>query len=116
MKKTWILLGFSLFLFLICPLLTVLFDGMAGMAICLIQFFVVNPLFFIVEGLTCGLSLKQHWWLPPVSVIGYLIFSWVLFDFVETAFVTSAGLYLVAGVLAMFGAHFGKKLQNHHEL
>ena len=112
MKKSLILLGISLFLFLLCPWLAVLFAGMNGMAICFLLFFVINPLFFIVEGLLCGMNLKQNWWLPLGSSLVYLLSSWILFDMGEMAFLIYAGLYLLVGVVAMLGAHFGKKLQN----
>ncbi|MBP3447393.1 MAG: hypothetical protein J6K51_00040 [Clostridia bacterium] len=116
MKKSLIFLGISLCLFLICPWFTVLFAGMNGMAICFLLFFVINPLFFIVEGLLCGMNLKGHWWLPLASAGIYLLSSWVLFDMGETAFLIYAGLYLAVGVLSMLGAHLGKNLNNHTEL
>lgn len=116
MKKTLILLGISLFLFLVCPWLTVLFAGMNGMAICFLLFFVVNPLFFIVEGLLSGMSFKSHWWLPLASAFIYPLSCWILFDMGEIAFLIYAGLYLAVGVLAMLGAHFGKNLHETNEL
>lgn len=116
MKKTFSFVGISLVLFLICPWLTVLFAGMNGMAICLLLFFVVNPLFFLVEGLSCGMNLKSYWWLPLATAILYLVSCWILFDMGELAFVWYAGLYLSVGVLSMLGAHFGKNLQDTKEL
>ena len=116
MKKTLILLGISFVLFLLCPWLTVLFAGMNGMAICLIQFFIVNPLFFVVEGILSGFSLKQNWWLPLVSAAVYLLSSWILFDMGESAFIIYAGLYLAVGAVSMLGAHFGKQFSESKEL
>ena len=116
MKKSLILLGISLFLFLVCPWLTVLFAGMNGMAICLILFFIVNPLFFIVEGILCGFKIKQDWWLPVASAFVYLLSTWLLFAVGEVAFVIYAGLYLAVGAVAMFGTHFGKSISDAREL
>ncbi len=116
MKKALILIGISLFLFLVCPWLTVLFAGMNGMAICLILFFVVNPLFFIIEGILCGFKLNREWWLPVVSAVVYLLSTWLLFEMLEMAFIIYAGLYLAVGAVAMFGTHFGKNISNPREL
>lgn len=116
MKKTLILLGISVILFMICPWLTVLFGGQNGMAICLIQFFVVNPLFFIIEGIFSGFTLKQHWWLPLASAAIYLLSTWILLEMGESAFITYAVLYLLVGAVAMLGGHFGKNLHNTNDL
>ena len=86
------------------------------MAICLIQFFIVNPLFFVIEGILSGFTLKQYWWLPLASAAIYLLSSWLLFDMGESAFAVYAGLYLAVGAVSMLGAHFGKQLSETREL
>ncbi len=109
MKKTLIWILLSLVILFIFPLLNVLFGGMNGMAICFLLFFGVNPLFFIVEGIVCGFSLRKHWWLPLVSTLLYLFSTWILLDMGELAFVLYAIIYLGASAVSMLGAYLGMK-------
>lgn len=110
MKKTITWLVLSVIVFFVLLLLTALYGGSNGLGICFLLFFAVNPLFFIVEGIVCGLTLKQHWWLPLASSVLYLLSAWLFLKMGEMEFVRYAGIYLGAGVLSMLGAHFGKKL------
>ena len=110
MKKTITWLSLSIVVFYLFMLLTILYGGSNGMGICFLLFFLVNPLFFIVEGIVCGLTLKSHWWLPLASSVLYLLSTWLFLEIGEMEFVWYAGIYLGAGVLSMLGAHFGKKL------
>ena len=110
MKKTITFLALSIVLFFGLLGLTVLFGGSDGLGICFLLFFLVNPLFFIVEGIVCGLTVKTHWWLPLASSVLYILSTWVFLDMGEVAFLIYAGMYLGAGVLGLLGACLGKKL------
>lgn len=114
MKKTVLWLGLSIVAFFGLLLLTVLYGGSGGLGICLILFLCVYPLFFITEGIVCGLTLQQHWWLPLASAVIYLLSAWILLDMGETAFLIYTGMYLGVSVMAMLGAYFAKKLQTKH--
>lgn len=109
MKKTAILLIISFVVLFVFPLLTVLYAATNGMMICFLLFFAVNPLFFIVEGIVCGFSLRKHWCLPLISALVYLFSTWILLDMGETAFLLYTGIYLGGSLVSMLGAYFGMK-------
>ena len=101
MKKStkWIIASFViLFIF---PFLLVKFAGPNGMALCFIMFFAVNPIFFVIEGLSCGRKIKKFWFVPLDSALIYLLSMWIIFDFGETAFVMYSGVYLAIGIAGM---------------
>ena len=83
------------------PLLAVLFAGDAGMAVCFILFFAVDPLFALWIGWFAGKAAKRRWFLPPTCAAMFLLGCWALFDMGETAFVLYALVYLVMGLLSM---------------
>ncbi len=101
MKKNvkWII--FSIIVLLGFPFLTAKFAGQNGMALCIIMFFAINPLFFAVEGITFGKRIKKHWFMPLVSAAIYLLSMWVVFDMGETAFILYSGVYLAIGIVVM---------------
>ena len=49
-----------------CPWLAATFAGSAGMAVCLLLFFGVNPIFSAVCGVFAGKDIKRLWPLPIV--------------------------------------------------
>lgn len=72
----------------------------AGMALCMLLFFVVNPAYSIVLGLRCGRDFRHMWYMPLVSSVAFLVGSWVVFDIRETWFIVYAAVYLVVGMVA----------------
>ena len=84
------------------PGLTVaLIKSDAAMAICLLLFFAVNPLYSIMTGVFAGKKLRELWSLPVISAGLFLLGTWMFFDMGETAFVLYAAVYLVLGLVAM---------------
>lgn len=109
MKKlfTWTML--AIILMIICPWLTVEFAGSAGMAICFVLFFAVNPLFSAVGGIFAGSNIKQLWALPIITSGLFLAGTWMFFEMGETAFLMYCGCYLIIGIIAMLISAFMNK-------
>lgn len=84
-----------------CPWLAVEFAGSAGMAVCFLLFFAINPMFSAVCGAFAGKNMKQLWALPLIVAGLYLMGVWMFFEMGETAFVLYCGCYLVIGAFAM---------------
>ena len=103
MKKNIILwLVASAVVMLVFPWLAVTFvKGDAGMAVCFLLFFAVNPLYSVINGAFAGKDVKHLWSLPVISAVLFLIGTWIFFDMGETAFILYAAVYLVIGIMAM---------------
>ena len=103
MKKDFVLwLVVSIVIMLLFPFLAVTFvKGDAGMAVCFILFYAVNPIYCVVIGTFAGKDIKRLWSLPIISSILFLAGTWLLFDMGEIAFIMYAVVYLVLGLLAM---------------
>ena len=103
MKKNFILwLTASAVVILALPWLAVtLVKGDAGMAVCFLLFFALNPLYSVIFGVFAGKDMKHLWSLPIVSAALFLIGTWIFFDMGEMAFILYAVVYLVLGIVAM---------------
>ena len=56
--------------------------------------------------------MKHLWSLPIISVVLFLIGTWVFFDMGETAFILYAVIYLALGIAAMLLSMFiGKNVK-----
>lgn len=111
MKKNIILLlAASVAVMLAFPWLAVTFvKGDAGMAVCFLLFFAVNPLYSVLIGAFAGKDVKHLWSFPIVSAVLFLIGTWIFFDMGETAFILYAAVYLVLGIAAMLISMFIRK-------
>ena len=111
MKKNIILwLVASAVVMLAFPWLAVTFvKGDAGMAVCFLLFFAVNPLYSVIIGAFAGKDVKHLWSLPVISAVLFLIGTWIFFDMGETAFILYAAVYLVIGIMAMLISMFIRK-------
>ena len=103
MKKDFILwLAISAVVILALPWLAVTFvKGDAGMAVCLLLFFAINPIYFVAIGVFAGKDVKHLWSLPVTSAVLFLIGTWIFFDMGEMAFVLYAVVYLALGIVTM---------------
>jgi len=110
MKKNIILwLAASAVVMLAFPWLAVTFvKGDAGMAVCFLLFFAVNPLYSVLIGAFAGKDIRRLWSLPVISSALFLIGTWIFFDMGESAFILYAAVYLVLGIAAML---IKKKMQ-----
>jgi len=87
---------------LVLPWLAVSFvKGDAGMAVCFILFFAVNPIYSVIMGVFSGKNIKSLWGMPVISAILFLLGSWIFFSIGEKAFILYAGVYLILGIVAM---------------
>ena len=111
MKKNIILwLAVSAVVMLAFPWLAVTFvKGDAGMAVCFLLFYAVNPLYSVLIGAFAGKDVKHLWSFPIVSAALFLIGTWIFFDMGETAFILYAVAYLVLGIVAMLISMFIRK-------
>ena len=111
MKKNIILwVAASMAVMLAFPWLAVTFvKGDAGMAVCFLLFFAVNPLYSVIIGAFAGKDVKHLWSLPVISAVLFLIGTWIFFDMGETAFILYAAVYLVIGIMAMLISMFIRK-------
>ncbi len=104
---TWTVL--AILLMIGCPWLSVEFAGSAGMAICFLLFFAVNPIFSAVCGAYAGKNIKQLWPLPIVVAGLFLAGVWLFFEMGERAFLLYCGCYLIIGIVAMLISSFVNK-------
>lgn len=74
----------------------------SGMALCMILFFIINPIYSAILGYGCGKDIRRMWNLPLVSAIAFLAGTWIFFDIHELWFIAYAGIYLAIGYIAMF--------------
>ena len=91
-----------------CPWLAATFAGSAGMAVCLLLFFGVNPIFSAVCGVFAGKDIKRLWPLPIVVAGLFLAGAWLFFAMGETAFLLYCVCYLMIGMIAMLMRSFLK--------
>ena len=96
----WFLI--TAFVMLGLPFLTVTFAKHdAGMAICFLLFFAVDPLYAAIVGVFAGKDAKRAWYQPFLTSAFFLAGTWLCFDEKETAFLSYAAAYLLLGLLAM---------------
>ncbi len=111
MKKILFCAAAAAVVMLALPWLAVRFlRGDAGMAVCFLLFFAVDPLFSLAAGIFAGGDLRRRFFLPLIPPLFFLAGVWLLFDPGEAAFLLYAGAYLVLGAAAMLiAAFFGKR-------
>ena len=112
MKKliTWTIL--AILLMIGCPWFSVEFAGSAGMAICFVLFFAINPMFSAFCGVSAGKDIKRLWSLPIITAVLFLVGVWLFFEMGEPAFLLYCGSYLIIGMIAMsISAFVNKKKQ-----
>ena len=87
---------------LVLPWLAISFvNGDAGMAVCFLLFFAVNPIYSVIVGIFAGKNRKKLWGMPIISAALFLLGSWTFFDMGEKAFIMYTGIYLILGAAAM---------------
>ncbi len=71
------------------------------MALCLMLFFVVNPIFSMIAGIYSGLEIKRMWYIPLVIAVVFLLSAWIVFEMGETDFMIYAGAYCIISTISM---------------
>ena len=108
MKKSFILwLAVSAIIMLVLPWLAVTFvKGDAGMAVCFLLFYAINPIYSVIIGTFAGKNIKRLCSLPFISSILYLLGVLIFFDMGEIAFIMYAVIYFILGIVAMLVSMF----------
>lgn len=105
---TW--LGVTIVVMFALPLAVArLASECSGMALCMMLFFIVNPIYSAILGYRCGKEIKKMWNLPLVSSIAFLAGTWLFFDIREVWFLIYAAAYLAIGWAAMFVSKYLSK-------
>ena len=73
----------------------------SGMALCMLLFLIVNPVYSAVLGYSCGKDIRRMWNLPLVSSVAFLAGTWLFFDIREVWFIIYATVYLIIGWTVM---------------
>jgi len=81
----------------------------AGMALCIILFLVINPIYSIILGIVAGRDIKAFWNFPLISAVAFLAGTWLFFDSHEPWFIVYASVYLCIGVVAMLISNYIKR-------
>jgi hypothetical protein len=108
MKKIIFWIVASVVLMIGFPWLTVLISGDAGMAICLVLFLAVNPIFSGFCGAAAGKDVKKFWMLPVLTAVFFLAGAWIFFEMGEPFFIAYAACYLMIGIITMLTRGFLK--------
>lgn len=97
---TWIVI--TLTVMLILPFTVAEFASeCAGIALCMMLFLVINPIYSIILGFISGRNIRILWNLPLISAVAFLAGAWLFFDIHEPWFIAYAAIYLCLGVIAM---------------
>jgi len=110
MKKLIIWTTLAILLMIGCPWLAVTFAGDAGMAVCFLLFFAVNPAFSALCGVSAGKNIKLLCPLPIMVAALFLAGVWLFFEMSEPAFLLYGGCYLIIGVVAMLISSYIDKI------
>ncbi len=103
MKKNFIFgITLSAIIMLILPWLAVTFvPADAGMAVCLMLFYAVNPIYSVIIGTFAGKDMRRLFALPIISALLFLAGIWIFFGRDESAFIFYGTIYLFLGIVSM---------------
>ena len=102
MKKSLKWTALSVLVMVALPWLAVTFvKSDAGMAVCFLLFFAVDPIFSVIVGAHAGNDAKARWFWPLLPAGFFLVGTWMFFDPGGSAFLLYAFLYLLLSAAAM---------------
>ena len=81
----------------------------AGMAICFILFYAINPLFSVLIGTVAASGENDVLVLPCSSAIMFIFGTWIFFDSREMVFIVYGCVYLAIGYGSMLVAKMIKR-------
>jgi hypothetical protein len=116
MKKDFIFcFSLSLIMMFILPLLLIAFvkHSDAGMAICFLLFFVINPLYALFVGAFAGNHIKVLWSQPILSSLLFFLGVRLALEMDIGTCTLFASVYLALGLLAMGLSWLIRKIKNH---
>lgn len=101
--KNLVCLAISAGLMLLLPWFTVtLVKGDAGLGVCFLLFFAVDPVTAAAVGVFSGRNLRTAWFQPAALAALFLAGTWLVFSMGEPAFLIYGGVYLLLGYAAMW--------------
>ena len=83
------------------PLLAVLFASTSGMAICILSFYIINPIVSVGVGAFAGFDIKNRWYSCLFTGVIFIITAWLLFTTSEPLFILYSFIYIVFSALSM---------------
>lgn len=104
---TWIVITVAV-MFILPFAVARLASECAGMALCMMLFLVINPIYSIILGIVGGRHIKSLWSLPLVCAVAFLAGVWSFFDIHEPWFIAYAVVYLCTGVAVMIMTNYLK--------
>ncbi|MBQ2696842.1 MAG: hypothetical protein IJF61_06025 [Clostridia bacterium] len=110
MKKVIGSIIITLFVLFLPLLLAVHFvPADAGMAVCLLFFYVVYPICSVGSGIYAGRNFKTLWYMPAVFALAFLLSVYLVFDTKDPAFLIYAGTYFLFSTAAMLVTFLTKR-------
>ena len=94
------------------PWFVAAFVDHAGMIVCLLLFFAVNPIFSVACGFSAGKEIRRLWVLPIIVAGLFFVGAQLFFATGEHTFLWYSAGYLIIGIAAMWLSLFMKK-RNH---
>lgn len=95
---------------LLFPLCAVTFiDANAGMLVCFLLFFAVNPIAAVLTGIFSGISPRTRWFLPLTLSVFFIIGAWAFLAAGERAFCIYGVAYLILGYASALITHTMRK-------
>ena len=88
------------------PFLAVLFASTVGMAICILSFYLINPMVSVGVGVFAGFDLKKRWYACLLPGIIFIITVWSLFTINEPLFLYYSAIYTVFAAISMLITSF----------
>jgi len=111
LKRTYLKgIGITLAVMFVLPFAVAkLASECAGMALCMLLFLVINPIYSIILGIVAGRNINTLWNLPLISAVAFLAGTWIFFDIHEPWFIVYAATYLCIGIVAMLVTNYIKR-------
>lgn len=100
-KNFWVMAVIAVVMFLLPGATAAFASHDAGMAICFLLFFGLNPICCLYVGIWSGMAVKQRWYLPAVNAAAFLVGVWAVFDWGNPDFYGFTIAYLAVSLLAM---------------
>lgn len=92
-------------------LAVILVPADAGMAVCFILFFFINPAYSLIIGSYSGRNVAKLWCLPIAVAIFFLFGVYIFFDITEILFLFYAAVYFIISTISMIVTYFIRKQQ-----
>lgn len=103
MKKILIGIGLSaVMMFLPIMLIGLFADNHVVMGFCILDFYIVSPLFSVFIGIFSGRQFKKLWFLPIVAAAFFFAASWIFLTFGDGTFIMYSCCYVAVGEIAAF--------------